>query len=232
MAGTRVYVLDATLGLVPPGALGELCIGGAGVARGYAGRPDLTAERFVPDASGVPGSRLYRTGDLARLRPEGRLDFLGRIDRQVKVRGVRIEPGEVEAALRRHPWVRDAAVAARGAAEGDRRLVAWVAPRSDLPGENLSSTLLRTWLRGILPEALIPSVVLPVAALPLTPHGKLDLAALPDPGAVRAEGGAGAPRTPVEEVLAGIWRRPWASSAPASTTTSSRSAATRRWPRG
>ena len=205
MAGARVYVLDAALGPVPPGAPGELCIGGAGVARGYAGRPDLTAERFVPDASGLPGSRLYRTGDLARLRPDGRLDFLGRIDRQVKVRGVRIEPGEVEAALRRHPWVRDAAVAARGAAEGDRRLVAWVAPHPDLPGEDLSSALLRTWLRGILPEALIPSVVLPVAALPLTAHGKLDLAALPDPGAVRAEGGAGAPRTPVEEVLAGIW---------------------------
>ncbi|MCW6008651.1 amino acid adenylation domain-containing protein [Micromonospora sp. CPCC 205371] len=203
LAGTRAYVLDAALNPVPIGVPGELYIGGAQVARGYGRRPALTAERFVADPFAADGSRLYRTGDRARWRPDGRLDFLGRADQQVKVRGFRIEPGEVEAALHSHPAVRAAAVVAdRQGAE--RRLVAYLVPAdASLP----DTAELRDHLRRRLPEFMVPSIFVELANLPLTTNGKLDRAALPDPDSVRNphDGTPAAPLTPTEEVLAGIW---------------------------
>ncbi|MFL6236839.1 MAG: amino acid adenylation domain-containing protein, partial [Thermoanaerobaculia bacterium] len=195
-AENAAYVVDPRGGLAPVGVPGELRVGGPGVARGYLGRPELTAERFIPDVFGEePGGRLYRTGDLVRWLPDGTVEFLGRVDDQVKVRGFRIEPGEVEAALRRHPQVREAVVLAR-----DERLVAWVVAGEDAPeaGE------LRDFLRGSLPAALVPSVFVRLAELPLTPTGKVDRRALPAPDldAAREE----APRTPAEEVLARIFQ--------------------------
>ncbi|HEX3554405.1 MAG TPA: amino acid adenylation domain-containing protein [Thermoanaerobaculia bacterium] len=198
--GTSVHVVDAALRPVPVGVWGELLAGGEGLARGYLGRPALTAERFVPDPfTGAPGGRLYRTGDLVRWRPDGLLEFLGRTDFQVKVRGFRIEPGEVEAALRAHPAVRDAVVVARPGIGGESRLVAYVVGTA---GEDL-----RAFLRSRLPEAMIPSLFVPLAALPLNANGKVDRKALPaaQPAANKAAG-AVRPRTPKEERLAGIWR--------------------------
>ena len=195
---TRMYVLDGTMQPVPPGVPGELYIGGVQVARGYLGRPGLTAERFVPDPfSPAEGARLYRTGDRARWGDDGTLDYLGRLDAQVKLRGFRVELGEVEAALRAHGGVRDCAVVAREDG-GDRRLVAYVAGEADGDG-------LRAHLRATLPDYMVPSAFVALDALPLTPSGKLDRRALPAPGHRAAEAGYVAPRTPVEEVLAGIW---------------------------
>ncbi|HVG44622.1 MAG TPA: amino acid adenylation domain-containing protein, partial [Longimicrobium sp.] len=199
IANTRVYVLDAALRPQPAGVPGELFIGGHGVTRGYLGRPDLTADRFVPDAfSAEPGARLYRTGDRARWMAEGVLEYLGRLDAQVKVRGFRIEPGEIEAVLRRHPAVVECAVVARTAAAGDTRLVAYVVGAAE-------ADALRAHLRESLPEYMVPSAFVFLDALPLTPNGKLDRKALPAPELAPAEGRYVAPRTPVEEVLAGIW---------------------------
>ncbi|MFL5384951.1 MAG: amino acid adenylation domain-containing protein [Longimicrobiaceae bacterium] len=198
VANARVYVLDACGEPVPAGAPGELHVGGAGVARGYLGRAALTAERFVPDPfGGEPGARMYRTGDRACWRADGELEFLGRIDAQVKVRGVRVEPGEVEAALRALPGVREAAVAVRG--EGAAaRLVAWVVGEGD-------PSALAGALRAVLPEAMVPSLIAVVDALPRTASGKLDRRALPDPqpapAAVYVE-----PRTATERALAEVWR--------------------------
>jgi amino acid adenylation domain-containing protein/non-ribosomal peptide synthase protein (TIGR01720 family) len=202
VAGTRVLVVDRELRPVPLGAAGELVAGGAGLARGYHRRPGGTAERFTPDPFAgpeVPGVRLYRTGDLARWLPDGSLDFLGRADRQVKVRGYRVEPGEVEAALRAHPEVAAAAVVLR-----DGRLAAYVVGRE---GEGPEPSALRSFLAGRLPDFMVPAVVVPLDALPLTPRGKLDRAALPDPGGVleRAAGG-GEASDRVEEVLLAVWR--------------------------
>jgi amino acid adenylation domain-containing protein len=198
---TSAYVLDAAGRPAPPGILGELHLGGAGLARGYFGRPELTAERFVPDPFGPePGGRLYRTGDLACWRAVGELDFLGRIDHQVKVRGFRIEPGEVEAALARHPAVAESVVVARRDEASDLRLVAYVAPRGEAP----EWAELRAFLRRSLPEFALPSDAVFLAALPRTPNGKVDRKALPAPVRDRESGGV-APRTPLEELLAGIW---------------------------
>jgi amino acid adenylation domain-containing protein len=204
LANTRVYVLDSHGRPVPAGVPGALFIGGSGVARGYHERPELTAERFVPDPFGdEPGGRLYDTGDRARFLADGRIEHLGRADDQVKVRGFRIEPGEVEAVLAGHPGVRRAAVAAREDPAGGKRLVAYVVPAADAapsPGE------LRAWLRRVLPEHMVPGVVVALDRLPLTPAGKTDRRALPEPEAGVA-GGAEfvAPSTPVQEILAGIW---------------------------
>ncbi len=201
VGNTRVHVLDSRLLPLPLGAAGELCVGGGGVARGYRGRGDLTAERFVPDPAGG-GDRLYRTGDLCRFLPDGSLDFLGRVDHQVKIRGFRIELGEIESALRRHPAVRDAVVVALDGA-GDRQLVAYVVPVAEAPaGEEL-----RRFLRAALPEIMVPAAWVALAELPRNPNGKVDRRALPAPGAVRPEDDPRfvAPRTPAEEVLAEIW---------------------------
>ncbi|MEV1178600.1 amino acid adenylation domain-containing protein, partial [Nonomuraea sp. NPDC049784] len=198
---TTMYVLDQYLRPVPVGVPGELFIGGAGVARGYAARPELTAERFIADPFAADGSRLYRTGDRVRRRPDGELEFLGRADDQVKVRGFRIEPGEVEAALRTHPAVARTVVMAR---EG--RLVAYLVP-ADVTAGGPSAAELRAFLRESLPEYMVPSAFVELTTLPLTPNGKVDRAALPAPDGVRPELGTGfvPPRTATEEVLAGIW---------------------------
>ena len=197
---TRAYVLDARMEPVPVGVEGELFVAGAQVARGYLGRPGMTAERFVPDPfSREPGARLYRTGDLVRWTDAGVLEFAGRVDQQVKLRGFRIEPGEVEAALRRHPAVRDAAVAVRDDAPGGRALVAWLVAEGELPAEEL-----RAFLARHLPAHMVPSAFVALAELPLTPNGKVDRAALPAPDAPSAAEHV-PPRNDVEEVLCGIW---------------------------
>ncbi len=203
IANTALYLLDPQLRLAPLGAPGELCIGGAGLARGYLGRADLTADRFAPDPFGAPGARLYRTGDLARFREDGRLEFLGRLDHQVKIRGFRIELGEIEAALARLPGVREAVVMARDQG-ADRRLVAYLAGE---PAEIPEPGELRARLRERLPEPMVPAAVVVLPALPLTPNGKIDRRALPEPrtedrgaAAVRAE-----PRTEVERTIARVW---------------------------
>jgi amino acid adenylation domain-containing protein len=196
--GVRTYVVDAQGVLMPRGAAGELWIGGASLARGYLDRPALTAERFVPDSwSGEMGERLYRTGDRVRLAPDGNLEFLGRIDLQIKLRGFRIEPGEIEAALCAHPEVSEAAVVVRA-----QRLVAYVIAAGDTAP---SGTELREFLRERLPGPLVPSAYVALAALPLTPNGKLDRKALPDPEQADAAGSFTPPRTAAEELVAGIF---------------------------
>ncbi|MCK2220947.1 amino acid adenylation domain-containing protein [Actinomadura sp. ATCC 31491] len=202
--GVRALVLDTMLRPAPPGVTGELYLAGAGLARGYLGRPGLTAERFVPCPYGPPGARMYRTGDLARWR-EGRLEFAGRADDQVKIRGFRIEPGEVEAALAACPGVAEAAVAVRGSGAGGRRLVAYVRGRA---GERD----LLAYLRGVLPRHLVPSAFVLMEELPLLPNGKVDRRALPDPAlsdpalSGPARPGAGRePRGPLEERLCALF---------------------------
>jgi amino acid adenylation domain-containing protein len=202
---TQVYVLDKGLLPVPVGVSGEVYIAGVGLARGYLHQPALTAERFIPHPfSESPGARMYRTGDLARYLPNGNLDFLGRVDQQVKVRGFRIEPGEIETTLRKHPSVREAFVTISAETPLSQRLVAYfVADAEPSP----ASRELRSFLRQSLPDYMIPSTFIALARLPLTPSGKIDRAALPNPERVspEIESQYAAPGTPVEEILAGIW---------------------------
>ncbi|MBZ4336683.1 amino acid adenylation domain-containing protein, partial [Corallococcus sp. AS-1-12] len=202
LANVRVYVLDPQGQPVPVGVRGELHIGGVGVARGYAGRPGLTAERFVPDAfSGEEGARLYRTGDVVRWRADGRLDFVGRLDSQVKVRGFRIELGEVEAALTRQPGVSEAVVLVWGDG-ADRRLVGYVVAKE---GHSLDVDTLRAGLRQGIPEYMVPSALRVLDALPLNANGKVDRKALPEPEAAREGDAFVAPRTVTEAKLASVW---------------------------
>ncbi len=210
LAGNEAWVLGG-VDLLPPRMPGELCIGGAGVARGYLGRPELTAEKFTPHPfSTVPGARLYRAGDLARWLADGSVEFLGRVDNQIKVRGFRIEPGEIEAALGAHPQVSQAVVLAlAGETETTgRHLVAYVVA-SDA-GHPVEETELRAFLKQRLPDYMVPAVFVPLAALPLTPNGKVDRRALPVPDWSRSASASAdthqPPRTTAEEMLAAIWR--------------------------
>ncbi|WP_189533544.1 non-ribosomal peptide synthetase [Streptomyces roseolilacinus] len=204
LGGRRAHVVDDRGEPVAPGGTGELLLGGPELARGYLGRPALTAERFVPDPFGGAGGRLYRTGDLVRLRPDGELEFLGRADDQVKVRGFRVELGEVEAALRECPGVVAAAVAARPDASGALGLAGYVVAE---PRDAVGPAALRAWCAGRLPEHAVPSDFAVLDALPVNASGKLDRAALPAVGGDRSAGGAAytAPRDTTERVVAEIW---------------------------
>ncbi|HEX3531179.1 MAG TPA: amino acid adenylation domain-containing protein [Thermoanaerobaculia bacterium] len=202
IANTELYALDRFLAPVPPLSAGELYIGGEGLSWGYLHRPELTAERFVPDLfSGRPGARLYRTGDQVRLLPDGRVEYLGRLDHQVKLRGFRIELGEIEAALESHPAVARAVAQVREDRPGDRRLVAYLVPRPE-PEPYLAD--LRAHVQSRVPEYMLPASWVLLAELPLTPNGKVDRKALPAPEP-EATVKTVAARTPVEELLAQIW---------------------------
>jgi acyl carrier protein len=209
IANTEIYIVDAQRQPLPVGVAGELLIGGKGVVRGYLRRPELTAEVFIPHPfSSEPGARLYRTGDLARYRSDGVLEFLGRLDHQVKIRGYRIELGEIEALLAAHPAVREAAAVVREEVAGDKRIVAYTVPR---PGQSAPAAELRDYLRAQLPEFMVPSHFVTLAQMPRTPNAKIDRKTLPAPDAVAPIRSAEqasfmAPRSEVEETIAGIWR--------------------------
>jgi acyl-CoA synthetase (AMP-forming)/AMP-acid ligase II/acyl carrier protein len=200
---SQVYIVDRSFNSVPVGVPGELCIAGDGLARGYLNHSDLTAEKFVPNPFGdMPGQRLYRTGDLARYLFDGNIEFLGRMDHQVKVRGYRIDLGEIETALRRHPRVSETVVAAEDEVSDDKRLVAYVV--TDRP---VDISELRNFLKLTLPDSMIPSAFVFLDSLPLTPSGKIDRRGLPKPDRRRPEFESAfvAPSTPTEELLARIW---------------------------
>ena len=205
IANTQVFILDAALEPVPVGTTGELFIGGAGVARGYLRRPELTAEKFIPNPFEPEGSfeRLYRTGDLARCRPDGNIEFVGRADQQIKIRGYRIELPEIETVLLAHPGVKDAVVAAREDAPAQKRLVAYFVSRQ----QPLAISELREFAKSKLPPHMVPGAFVRLEALPLSPAGKVDRLALPAPDHTRPDLVVAfvAPRTPLEEALAKVW---------------------------
>lgn len=205
LANSQLYVLDAQLQPTPIGVPGELYIGGAGLARGYLNRQDLTTEKFIPNPfSAEPGARLYRTGDRARYLPGGNIEFLGRFDNQVKIRGFRIELGEIESVLGQHSAIRETAVLVQENKAGDQQLMAYVVADD---GQEFTTRDLSCFLRERLPEYMVPSVFITLETLPLTPNGKIDRRALPSPDTSRPDVGQGfvPPRTPTEELLAGIW---------------------------
>lgn len=202
IANTQIYILDGNLEPVTVGVAGELYIAGAGLARGYLRRLDLTAEKFIPNPfSPEPGARMYKSGDLARYLSDGNIEYLGRLDHQVKIRGFRIELGEIEATLQAVPGVREAVVLAREDHPGDKRLVAYVVAADG----SLSANTVRTQVAKSLPAHMVPAQYVMLAQLPLTPNGKLDRKALPAPEQTRGEQGYVAPRTPVEAKLAEVW---------------------------
>lgn len=207
IANTQIYLLDRDLQPVPLGSRGELYIGGDGLARGYLNRPELTAEKFIPNPfNDAPGTRLYRTGDLARYLPDGQIEFLGRIDHQVKIRGLRVELEEIEVALGQHPAVEEAIVLAKEHTPGDTRLVAYVVPNS---AKTPTTHDLRVFLREKLPEFMLPSAFRLLDSLPLTPNGKVDrygLAVLERKTRPELNEAFVAPRTPLESVIAEIWQ--------------------------
>ncbi len=205
IANAQAYILDPQFQPVPVGVAGELCIGGRGLARGYWNRPELTAEKFVPHPfSKDPDDRIYRTGDLARYLPDGNIAFIGRLDHQVKLRGFRIELGEIETALRQLPNVREAVVVVRDEPNGNRRLAGYIVPVQEPPPE---ASKVRAALRQKLPDYMVPAVIVPLKALPLTPNLKVDRAALPAPEETGFdEPTRVAPQTPIQETLAAIWR--------------------------
>lgn len=202
LANTTVYVLDEQLAPVPVGVVGELYIAGPGVAREYLNRPELTAERFLDNPHGeAPDDRLYRTGDLVRWTPEGVVEYVGRVDHQVKVRGYRIEPSEIELVLAQHPDIEAAFVMALEEG-GHKRLVGYVRPAA---ARQVQAAELRDFVAARLPEFMVPSAFVSLDEFPLTPNGKIDRKALPAPEHP-VEGGDGLqPRTETERVLAGIW---------------------------
>ncbi|MGN7996499.1 non-ribosomal peptide synthase/polyketide synthase [Chitinophaga sp. 22308] len=204
VANTQLYIVDKTGHLLPPGIAGELHIGGAQVARGYLHRTDLTREKFVADPfSQTAGATMYRTGDLCRWLPDGNIEYLGRIDDQVKIRGFRVEPGEIENALLDSQLVSDAAVVVREDAGGNRRLIGYVAPATTFDKDAIVSAL-----RERLPEYMVPAILVPLEAIPLTASGKVNRKALPDPDFTTVAAGAyTAPRNETEQVLAGIWQQ-------------------------
>jgi amino acid adenylation domain-containing protein len=200
----NIYILDSKERPVPPGVAGELCIAGAGVARGYLNRPELTAERFVPDPFvNRAGARMYKSGDLARFVAQGDIDFLGRLDNQVKIHGFRIELGEIEAILAQHPDVREITVAARKDGPGDKKLVAYFVTRS---GSSISGAELREFLQAKIPAHMIPYAYVQLEALPLNPSGKVDRAKFPAPdtGSAARTREYLPPRTPEEKILTDI----------------------------
>lgn len=201
LPNNRLYILNRRNQLQPPGVMGEVCIAGESLSRGYWRRPDLTAEKFVPCPFG-DGEVMCRTGDIGRWLPDGTIELLGRADHQVKVRGFRIELGEIEQLLDRHPGVRESVAIVREDRPGDQRLVAYVVP---LPGEKLSSREVRQYLQILLPGYMVPAVVV-LAELPHTPNGKVDRKALPVPGSTEVEALSVAPRTSAEMALAAIWK--------------------------
>jgi amino acid adenylation domain-containing protein len=205
VANMQAYVMDRNWQLLPVGVAGELSLGGAGVGRGYLNRPELTVEKFIPDPFGQDtGARLYRTGDLVRYLRGGTLEYLGRIDHQVKVRGYRIELGEIEAALRQHPAIREAVVLAREERAGDKRLVAYIIIEPQLKS---GLNELRNFLNERLPDYMVPQAFVLLDKFPLTPNGKVDRRALPAPEELESSQAESftAPRTPAEEIVAGIW---------------------------
>ncbi|KFE51148.1 AMP-binding protein, partial [Pseudomonas syringae] len=199
LADLSWYLLDGALNPVPKGCIGELYVGGPGLARGYLNRRDLTATRFIPNLFAEDGSRLYRTGDLARYRTDGSIDYLGRSDHQVKIRGFRIELGEIEAQLLAQPQVRQAVVLAQDTASG-QQLVAYVVA-DESTRENL-----RTALKDNLPDYMVPAHLIFLQSLPLTANGKLDRKALPAPDASHQQGEYVAPQTQLEQQIAAIWQ--------------------------
>ena len=203
IANTQVYILDESMREAPAGTPGEIYIGGAGVARGYRNRPGLTAERFIPDPFNGGYGRLFRTGDCAQYLADGQVAFLGRFDEQIKIRGFRIEPNEIVAALDEHPAVSQSAVVAREVAQGDSRLIAYFIPR---PNRIATVSELRDFLVGRLPAYMVPSMFVTLETMPLTPNGKVDRTSLPAPDASNTLGEDvfHAPRTEVEQVVAGI----------------------------
>src|SRR5215213_4860732 len=205
VAGAEYYVLDRWMAPVPIGVVGELYIGGPGISRGYLNSPGMTAEKYVPNPfSKVPGARFYRSGDLVRYLKDGKLEFAGRIDQQLKIRGFRVEPGEIESCLAEHPGVVEAVIVPRELASGDKQLVAYVVPNADAP----PAIDLREFLRGKLPDYMVPAHVLFLDSLPLTSTGKLDRSRLPKPEISRpsrTEEVVG-PRSPLEENITAIWQ--------------------------